>query len=88
MVEINVNGKATIYSTAIIAALSVTAQETGGPDINAAIAALADAQAHLIASIKDRPARRAAERQALEALSKKVAEKVNARLLAEGKVTI
>lgn len=85
MVAIDVNGKAAIYSAAIIEGLTISAQATGGPDINAAIAALADAQAELIARIKDRPARRAAERQALEALSKKVAEKVNARLIAEGK---
>ena len=85
MVAIDVNGKTAIYSAAIIETLGETAKATGGPDINAAIAALADAQAHLIASIQNRQDRRAAERLASEALGKKIAEKVNARLIAEGK---
>lgn len=83
MSDMPIQDKTSMYSAAIITAVTEAAHATGGPDINAAIAALTDVQAHLIASIKDRNPRRVAEKAATEALGNAIAAKVNERIIRE-----
>lgn len=83
MTKVQDTDLASLYSTAIIEAVTIVAEETKNPDINAAIAALTHAQAYLIAKIKDRNARRLAEKHAIEGLSSLVAAEVNARIISE-----
>lgn len=83
MVQITREGKAQIYSAAVIAALETAGKELGSPDISAAIGALAQAQAHLIAKLVDRNTRRVAERMAVESLGNLIAIEVNERLVRE-----
>jgi len=83
MVQITREGKAQVYSAAIIEALATAGREIGDPDINAAIGALSHAQAYIIAKIVDRNARRVAERMAVESLGRMIVAEVNARLVRE-----
>lgn len=83
MVQITTEGKAQIYSVAIIEALATAGRGMGDPDINAALGALAHAQAYLIAKILDRNARRLAEKMAVESLGNMIAVEVNERLARE-----
>lgn len=83
MVQITTEGKAQVYSAAIIEALATAGREIGDPDINAAIGALTHAQAYLIAKLTDRNARRLAEKMAVESLGNMIAVEVNNRLARE-----
>lgn len=83
MVAMDTNAKTTLYADAIIVALAETGAAIGGPDINAAIAALTFAQGYIISGIKDRNARRLAEKAAGEGLGQHIAAQVNDRILRE-----
>jgi len=85
MVAFTAEDKAQVYSRAIIEALAAAGNEVGGPDINAAIGALAFAQGYLIAKITDRNLRRRAEAGAVEALGNMIAQQVNERIVREQK---
>jgi hypothetical protein len=75
-----VEEKTRIYGTAVIEALAIAGKEAGEPDINAALGALVEAQAYLIASIKDRNMRRLAEKQSVGSLGRHIALQVEQRL--------
>ena len=83
MVQITTEGKAQVYSAAIIEALATAGREIGDPDINAALGALTHAQAYLIAKLTDRNARRIAEKMAVDSLGTMITAEVNQRLVRE-----
>lgn len=76
--------KTALYTSAISEALTIAASEAGAPDINAAIAALTDVQAALIAKILDRNQRRLAEKKATDSLGLLISKYVQDRLSAAG----
>lgn len=75
--------KADQYSDAIIIALTETAERIGGPDINAALAALAYVQAYLISRLDSRPARFHAMARCDQAVRKNVTALIAERHNAE-----
>ena len=83
MVAIDRNDKVTIYSAAINTALAEVAKQVGDPDLHAALTAIAHSTAYLIAKIKDRNARRLAEKHLVDEIGRLVAAEVNERILRE-----
>lgn len=81
MVPFTTEDKTRIYSEAVIEALAIAGREVGGPDINAAIAALTYAQGYIISGITDRNLRRQAEKAAVDGLGNHIAAFVNQRLV-------
>lgn len=72
--------KAELYANALIETLALTAAAIGGPDINAALSALAFTQAYLVAKIEDRNERRHAMAMIDETLREHVTAMVNERV--------